>query len=72
MCLLRHIGTNYACTQACIPVSTMLQHNVMELRKLLLTVYQFSSVRIPMEYVVVFTRCSNISFVAAGLWSLSG
>jgi len=72
MGLLRHIGTNYACTQAYIPVSTMLQDNVMELSKLLLTVYQFSSVRKPIEYVVVFTRCSNSSFVATGLWSLSG
>jgi len=71
MGLLRHIGTNYACTQAYayryIPVSTMLQDNVMELSKLLLTVYQFSSVRILIAYVVVFTWCSNSSFVAAGL-----
>ena len=53
MNFLRHIGTNCACTNACIPVSTMLQDNVMQLRKLLLTGYQFSSVRIVIEYVVL-------------------
>jgi len=31
----------------------MLQDNVMQLRKLLLTGYQFSSVRIVIEYVVL-------------------
>jgi len=31
----------------------MLQDNVMQLSKLLLTGYQFSSVSIPIEYVVV-------------------
>ena len=50
MSLLPHIGTNCACTHAYIPVSTMLQDNVMQLSKLLLTGYQFSSVRIPIEY----------------------
>ena len=43
----------------------------MELSKLLLTAYQFSSVRKPIECVVVFTQCPNSSFAAAGLWSLS-
>jgi len=37
-------------------LSTMLQDNVMSLSKFLLTGYQFSSVRIPIEYVVVL-RC---------------
>ena len=34
-------------------LSTMLQDNVMQLSKLLLTGYQFSSVRIAIEYVVL-------------------
>jgi len=53
MSLLRHIGTYCACTHACNPVSTVLQDNVMQLNKLLLTGYQFSSVRIPVECVIV-------------------
>jgi len=53
MSLLRHIGTNSACTHAFIPVSTVLQDNVMQLSKFLVTDYQFSSVSIPIEYVVV-------------------
>jgi len=53
MSLLRHIGSNCACTHAYIPVSTKLQDNMMQLSKLLLTGYQFSIVRIPMKYVVV-------------------
>jgi len=47
----------------------MLQDNTMHLSELLLTGYQFSSVRIPIKYV---TRCSISSFVTAGLWSRSG
>jgi len=54
MSLLRHTGIYCACTHAFIPVSTMLQDNVMQLSKLLLTGYQFCSVRIPIEYVVMF------------------
>jgi len=54
MNLLRHIGTNCTCTHAYIlSVSTMLQDNVMQLSEFLLTGYQFSSVRIPIENVVV-------------------
>ena len=53
MSLLRHIGTNCACTHAYTPVSTTLQDNVMQLSKFLLTDCQFSSVRTPIEYVVV-------------------
>jgi len=53
MSLFRHIGTYCACTHVYIPVSTILQDNVMQLSKLLLTGYQFSSLRIPIEYVVV-------------------
>jgi len=54
MNLLRHIGTNCACTHAYIlPVSTMLQDNVMQLSEFLLADYQFSSVRILIENVVV-------------------
>ena len=44
MSLLRHIGTNCACTHAYIPASKMLQDNVMLLSNLLLTGYQFSQV----------------------------
>ena len=51
--LLRDTGTNFACTHAYNAVFTMLQDNVMLLSKLLLTDYQFSSVIIPIEYVVV-------------------
>ena len=47
------MDTNCACTHAYIPVSTTLQDNVMQLSKLLLTSYQFSSVRMPIENVVV-------------------
>ena len=49
------------------PVATGLQ-----LSKLLLTGYQFSSVRIPIEYAGRVTRCSISSFVTAGLWPRSG
>jgi len=45
--------TAHAHTPTPCPASTMLQDNVMELSKLLLTGYQFSSVRITIEYVVV-------------------
>jgi len=45
----------------------MLQ-DVMQLRKLLLTGYKFSSILIPIEYGVRVTRCSISSFVTAGLW----
>jgi len=72
MRLLRHISTNCACTHACIPVCTTLQDNVMQLRKLLLTGYQFSSVRIPIEYCGRVTRCLISSFITAGLWPRSG
>jgi len=71
MNLLHHIGTYCACTHAYIPVFTMLEDNVTQLSKLLLTGYQFSSVRIPIEYVVVL-RAARLSFVTAGLWSRSG
>jgi len=50
----------------------MLQDNVMQLSKLLLTGYQISRVRIPMEYGGRVTRCSISSFVTAGLWPRSG
>jgi len=50
MSLLRHIGTALALTPTSLYVSTMLQDNVMQLSKLLLTGYQFSRVRIPIEY----------------------
>jgi len=53
MSLLRHIGTNCACTHAYILVFTTLQDNMMHLSKLLLTSYQFSSLRISIECVVV-------------------
>jgi len=53
MSLLHHIGTNCACTQTYILLSTMLQDDVMQLRKLLLAGYQFSSVMIPTEYVLM-------------------
>jgi len=46
-----------------LPVSTMLQDNVMQLSKLLLTAYQFSSVTIPIEYGGRVTRCSISGFV---------
>ena len=72
MSLLWDIGTNCACTHTYIPVSTMLQVNVMHLNKLLLTGYQFSSVRIPIEYVGRVTQCSISSFETAGLWQRSG
>ena len=49
---LRHISTYCACTLAQIHVSTMLQDNVIQLSKLLLTSCQFCSARIPREYVV--------------------
>jgi len=52
MSLLRLIGTYYACMHAYIPVTTMLQDNVTQLSKLLLTGYQFSSAMIPIEYVL--------------------
>jgi len=47
----------------------MLQDNVMQLSKLLLTGSQFSSVRIPLEYVVVLRGVRLAVFVTAGLWS---
>jgi len=50
----------------------MLQNNVMQLSKLLLTGYQFSSVRIPIEYGGRVTWCSISSFVTAGLWPRPG
>jgi len=62
MSLLRHIGTYCACTHAYIPVFTMLQDSVMQLSTLLLTGYQFSSVRIPIKYGGRVTRCSISSF----------
>jgi len=46
----------------------MLQDSVMQLRKLLLTGYKFSSMLIPIEYGGHVTRCSISSFVTAGLW----
>jgi len=49
MSFLRHTGTYCACTHAYIPVSTILQDNVMQLSKSLPTGYQISSVRIPIE-----------------------
>jgi len=58
--------------QPYIPLSKMLQYNVVQLSKLLLTGYQFSSVRIPIEYGGRVKRCSINSFVTAGLWSRSG
>ena len=73
MNLLRHIGTNCACTHAYIlPVSTMLQDNVMQLSEFLLADYQFSSVRDTDRKCGRFTRCSISSFVTAGLWLRSG
>jgi len=45
----------------------MLQNNVMQLSKLLLTGYQFSSVRIPIEYGGRVARCLISNFVTAGL-----
>jgi len=63
MSLLRHISTNYACTNAYIRVSTMLQDSVMQLSELLLTGYQFSRVKIAIEYVVLLPISS---FVTAG------
>jgi len=39
---------------------------------MLLTGYQFSSVRIPIEYGGRVTRCSISSFETAGLWLRSG
>jgi len=50
----------------------MFQVNVMQLSKFLLTGYQFSSVRIPIECGGRVTRCSISSFVTAGLWLRSG
>jgi len=72
MSLFLHIGTYSACTHAYIPVSTMLQDNVKQLSKLLLTGYQFSSVRIPIEYGGRVTGCSISCFVTAGMWPRSG
>ena len=40
----------------------------MQLSKLFQTGYQFSIVRIPIEYGGRVTRCSISSFVTAGLW----
>jgi len=37
MSLLRHIGNYCACSHTYIPVSTMLQDNMMQVSKLLLT-----------------------------------
>jgi len=48
---------------------TLLPDDVMQLSEFLVTDYQFSSVRIPIEYVVVLTRCSISSFVTAGCGS---
>jgi len=50
----------------------MLQDNLKQLSKLLLTGYQISSVRIPIEYGGRVTRCSISCFVTAGLWPRSG
>jgi len=50
----------------------MLQDNVMQLSKLLLTGYLFSIVRIPIEYGGRVTRCSISSFATARLWPRSG
>jgi len=50
----------------------MLQDNVMQLSKVLMTGHQFSSVMIPIEYGGRVTRCSISSFETAGVWSLSG
>jgi len=63
MSLLLHVGTNCACTHTYIPVSAMFQDNVMQLSKLLLRGYQFASVRIPMEYVVLLlgSRLAGLS-----------
>jgi len=55
-----------------IPVSTMHQDNVMQLSRLLLTGYQFSSISVPIEFGGRVTRCSISSFVTAGLWPRSG
>jgi len=41
----------------------------MQLSKLLLTGYQFSSIRIPKEYGGRVTQCSISSFAKAALWS---
>jgi len=46
--------------------------NVMQLSKVLLTGYQFSSGRMTIEYGGRVTRCSISSFVTTGLWSRSG
>jgi len=72
MGLLHHTGTYCACTHAYIPVSTILQDNVMQLSKLLVTGYQFSSVRIPIVCCGRVTRCSISSFVTAGLRPRTG
>jgi len=55
-----------------LSVFATLKDNVKQLSKLLLTVYQFSSVRIPIEYGGRVTRCSISCFVTAGLWPRSG
>ena len=70
--LLRHIGTYCACTHAYIPVSTMLQDNMMQLSKLLPTSHQFYSERIPIEYGGRFTLSSISSSVTARLWPRYG
>jgi len=72
MSLLRHIGTNCACTHAYILVSTMLQDDVRQLIKLLLTGYQFSQRNDTDRICAHVTRCSISSFVTTELWSRSG
>ena len=72
MSLLCHIDTHCAYTYAYTPVSTMLQDNVMQLSKLLLTgllVFQHKDTGRMCGRV---TRCSIICFVTAGLWPQSG
>ena len=66
-----HLLCMHSRLNPCI-VSTILQDNVTQLSKLLLTGYQFSIVRIPIEYGGRATWCSISSFVTAGLWTQSG
>jgi len=66
MSLLRHIGTY---THAYVPVSEMLQvlNNVMQLSKLLLTGYRFSSIRISIQCMVVVLPDVRLAFTHSKL-----